>query len=117
MQRTKLIVLLAALAAGAAQVTLADTLDRVAPSLHVHYSDIDLANSDGAKTLYERLTTAADIVCTPYKSLELAQQKPYRFCVRQAVSAAVADINSPMLTSYYVSKGGEVVQQVAQLNK
>jgi hypothetical protein len=37
--------------------------------------------------------------------------------VHQAVSAAVADINSPMLTSYYVSKGGEVAQQVAQLNK
>jgi UrcA family protein len=117
MKLAKLTFLLAAFAAGTAQVTLADTLDPVPPSLHVHYSDIDLANSGGAKTLYERLTTAADIVCAPYKSLELAQQKPYRFCVRQAVSAAVADINSPMLTSYYVSKGGEVAQQVAQLDK
>ena len=117
MQRTKLTVLLAALAAGTAQVTLADTVDPVPLSLHVHYSNIDLANSGGAKLLYERLTTAADTVCAPFRSLELAQQKPYRFCVRQAVSAAVADINSPMLTSYYISKGGEVAQQVAQLNK
>ena len=61
--------------------------------------------------------TAADLVCAPYKGAELAQQKPYRFCVRRAVSGAVADINSPMLTSYYVSKGGEVAQQVAQLTK
>jgi UrcA family protein len=118
MQRAKLTVLLAALAAGTAQVTLADTVDPVPPSLHVHYSDIDLAKSDGAKVLYERLTTAAGLVCAPYGSGgELARQKPYRSCMRQAVSAAVADINSPMLTSYYVSQGGEVAQQVAQLNK
>jgi UrcA family protein len=117
MQRAKLIVLWAALAAGTAQVTLADAVVPVPLSLHVHYSNIDLADSGGAKVLYERLTTAADIVCAPFKSLELVPQKPYRFCVRQAVSAAVADINSPMLTSYYVSKGGEVARQVAQLNK
>lgn len=117
MQHTKLTVLLAVLAAGTSQVTLADTVDSVPLSHRVHYTDVNLADSAGAKVLYERLMTAADLVCAPYKSDELAQQKPYRFCVRQAVSTAVADINSPMLTSYYVSKGGEVVQQVAQLNK
>jgi UrcA family protein len=117
MQRAKLIVLLAALAAGTAQVTLADTVDHVPLSLHVRYSDIDLANSGGAKALYERLTTAAGLVCAPYESPELVRGKPYRSCVHQAISAAVADINSPMLTSYYVSKGGEVAQQVAQLDK
>jgi UrcA family protein len=117
MQSAKLTVLLAALAAGTAQVTLADTVDPVPLSQQVHYSDINLANSAGAKALYERLITAAGLVCAPYGSGELARQKPYRSCVRQAVSAAVADINSPMLTSYYVSKGGEVAQQVAQLNK
>ena len=116
MQRAKLTILLTALAAGTAQATLADTVDPVPLSLHVHYSDIDLANSGGAKVLYERLITAAGLVCTPYESPELARGKPFRSCVRQAVSAAVADINSPMLTSYYVSKGGEVTQQVAQLD-
>ena len=117
MQRAKLTVLLAALAAGAAQVTLADTVDPVPPTLQVHYSDINLENSGGAKVLYERLITAAGLVCAPYESPQLARAKPYRSCVRQAVSAAVADVNSPMLTSYYVSKGGEVAQQVAQLDK
>ena len=117
MQCAKLTVLLAALAAGTAQVTLAGTVDPLPLSQRVHYSDINLADSAGAKLLYERLMTAADLVCAPYKGDELAQQKPYRSCVRQAVSVAVADINSPMLTSYYVSKGGEVAQQVAQLTK
>jgi len=117
MQRAKFTVLLAALAAGTAQVTLADTVDPTPLLQRVRYSDINLADSAGAKLLYERLMTAADLVCAPYKGDALAQQKPYRFCVRQAVSAAVADVNSPMLTSYYISKGGEVTQQVAQLNK
>jgi UrcA family protein len=118
MQRTKLTVLLAALAAGTAQVTLADTVDPAPLSLHVNYSDSDLANSGGAKMLYQRLTTAANLVCAPFEGGgELARAKPYRACVHQAVSAAVADINSPVLTSYYVSQGGEVAQQVAQLNR
>jgi UrcA family protein len=117
MQRAKFTILLAALVAGTAQVTLAGTVDPVPLSLHVHYSDIDLANSGGAKMLYERLMTAAGLVCAPFESPELARAKPYRSCMRQAVSAAVADINSPMLTSYYVSKGGEVAQQVAKLDK
>jgi UrcA family protein len=118
MQRTKLTVLLTALAAGTAQVALADTVDPAPPSMHVHYSDIDLANSGGVKVLYQRLTTAASLVCAPFGSGgELVRSKPYRACTHQAVSAAVADINSPMLTSYYVSQGGEVSQQVAQLNR
>lgn len=117
MQLAKLTALVAVLAAGTSQVTLANTLDPVPLSHRVHYSDINLAEPAGAKVLYERLMKAAGLVCAPFESGELAQQKPYRSCVRQAVSAAVADINSPMLTSYYVSQGGEVTQQVAQLNK
>lgn len=117
MQLAKLTALLAVLAAGTSQVTLADNVDPMPLSRRVHYSDSELADSAGAKGLYERLTRAAGLVCAPFESGELVQQKPYRSCMRQAVSAAVADINSPMLTSYYVSQGGEVTQQVAQLNK
>jgi UrcA family protein len=117
MQGLKLIIVVAVLAAGASQVTLADTIDSEPLSRRVDYSDINLAQQAGARVLYKRLITAAAIVCAPLDSRELARGMKYRSCVHQAVSAAVADIDSPMLTGYYVSSGGKLPQQVAQLNR
>jgi UrcA family protein len=117
MQRTKLTVLLAVLAAGLTQVTLANTTDGQPLSRHVDYSDLNLAQPAGARVLYQRLVTAAGIVCEPYDGRELVRVTYHTSCVHEAISAAVADINSPLLTSYYVSRGGERPQQVAQLSK
>jgi len=71
----------------------------------IKYGDLDLARSAGAATLYSRIQNAARAVCEPatssraWESIRLTHR-----CVEQSIARAVADVNSPALTSYYVSK-------------
>jgi UrcA family protein len=71
----------------------------------VKYGDLDLAGSAGAATLYLRIQNAARAVCEPaissraWESIRLTQR-----CAEQSIARAVADVNAPALTSYYVSK-------------
>lgn len=116
MRHAKLTMLLVALAAGATQVALADTVDGEAPSRQVNYSDLDLSHASGVKVLYQRLVRAADAVCERYEDAELSRMQIYKTCVRHSLSAAVADVGNPLLTSYYESKAGIPMQQVAKLD-
>jgi UrcA family protein len=71
----------------------------------VKYGDLDLARGAGAATLYSRIQNAARAVCEPaltsraWESILVAHR-----CVEQSIARAVADVNAPALTSYYVSK-------------
>jgi UrcA family protein len=71
----------------------------------VKYGDLDLTRSAGAATLYSRIRNAANAVCEPAissgarESMLLTQH-----CKEQSIARAVADVNAPALTSYYVSK-------------
>jgi UrcA family protein len=116
MRHAKLTVLLAALTAGMAQVALAD-MSSEPLSVQVKYADLDLSQTADAKTLYQRLASAAGSVCEPYNGGELVNIHRFQACVRQAISTAVADVNSALLTSYYESKGGTRLQRVAQLDR
>ena len=115
MRHAKLTMLLVALTAGATQVALADTADGV-PSRQVDYSDLDISHASGVKTLYQRLVRAADMVCERYEDVELSRNQRYKTCVRHSLSVAIADVNNPLLTSYYESKVGAPGQQVAKLD-
>jgi UrcA family protein len=71
----------------------------------VKYGDLDLTHSAGAATLYSRIQNAANAVCEPAifsgarESILLT-----RHCVDESMARAIADVNAPALTSYYVSK-------------
>jgi UrcA family protein len=114
MRRVTLAVVLAALTAGA-QVARADMSDGLPLSRKVSYSDLNLASPAGAQALYRRLTAAADVVCAPFEGRGLVSEHQFKACVGHAIATAVADVNSPLLTSYYQSKVGVPHQQVAQL--
>ena len=71
----------------------------------VKYGDLDLARSAGAATLYSRIQNAANAVCEPGISSNARESMlRTRHCVEQSIARAVADVNAPALTSYYVSK-------------
>jgi UrcA family protein len=116
MRHAKLTMLLMALTVGATQVALADAADGVPLSRQVNYSDLDMSQVSGAKTLYRRLVLAADAVCERYEDLEISRMQRYKTCVRHSLSVAIADVNNPLLTSYYESKVGAPALQVAKLD-
>lgn len=79
------------------------TLD-VPPARVVGYSDLDLSRDSGVATLYSRINSAAREVCEPLDAV-LSRLLRERFdCRQEAIAKAVADVNSPALTSYYLAK-------------
>jgi UrcA family protein len=89
--------LLAAAATAAAGTDVTNSWVRVA-SLEVEYTDLNLATTAGAKTLYKRISHAAHTVCGPNHARAVALQSAYRRCVRDAVNAAVEKVGAPTLT-------------------
>jgi UrcA family protein len=81
----------------------------------VKYGDLDLARSAGAATLYSRIRDAARDVCEPSissgarDSILLA-----RSCMEQSIARAVADVNAPTLTSYYLTKTKQAITLARQ---
>ena len=71
----------------------------------VKYGDLDLTRSAGAATLYSRIQNAAKAVCEPAISSGARESMLLTLhCKEQSIARAVADVNAPALTSYYVSK-------------
>jgi UrcA family protein len=77
-----------------------------APSVHVSYADLNLSSVAGAKSLYRRITVAANNVC-PTEARDLARHQIHESCVQETVAAAVRDVNAPQLSTLYVAKNGE----------
>jgi len=69
----------------------------------VRYGDLNLADPDGAKTLYSRLKKAARHVCFDTSGADaglpglIAQSR----CVDAALDTAVKDVNKPLLTALH----------------
>jgi UrcA family protein len=76
-------------------------------SRQVNYSDLNLDQPAGAAVLYNRLSSAAHVVCKPFEGKALVNFKRHRTCVAKAISTAVRDVNAPTLTNLYRAKTGE----------
>jgi UrcA family protein len=91
-----------------------------APQKVVSYRDLNLTNSDGVAVLYRRIKGAANEVCGNAEQIrELARVAAANACVDKATSQAIAAVNSPMLTSLFLSKTGKTEKQlmtIAQLH-
>lgn len=70
----------------------------------VHFADLDLSHGAGVAVLYTRIQSAAREVCGPANAWELKAMMITRHCVQQSIARAVAEVNAPMLTSYYLQK-------------
>jgi len=83
---------LAALVATAATVSFPAYAGEPARATEVHYSDLNLANADGAQALKDRVARAAKRVCTfeGDKSLDSAVQA--KACAKVAVARAMPQV-------------------------
>ena len=89
--------------------------DEAVPHKLVSFKDLNTSSTEGAAVLYERIKSAANEVCGKRDRVELSQSHAIQACINQAVSRAVAQINSPVLTSLYQVKTGKVDKQTATL--
>lgn len=96
---------LAGLVAGPVSALAATSgrLDDV-PSRKVKYYDLDLSRDAGVATLFSRIKTAAREVCEPTDVFFLSLVRQRYACSQDAIARAVADVNAPLLTSYFLEK-------------
>ena len=81
----------------------------------VKYGDLDLTRSAGAATLYARIRNAANAVCEPAMSSGARDSMLLTLrCKEQSIARAVADVNAPTLTSYYLMKTRHAVMLARQ---
>jgi UrcA family protein len=78
----------------------------------VSFRDLNLNSAEGVEVLYKRIRSAAHEVCADPYRYDLSEFK-LRPCIDDAMSRAIAQVNSPMLTSLYQSKGGKIDKKVA----
>jgi UrcA family protein len=70
----------------------------------VKFADLDLSHTAGALALYNRIQHAAQEVCAPLIARDLKAIATSKRCTKQAIARAVAAVNAPLLTSYYLTK-------------
>lgn len=71
------------------------------PTRIVSYADLDVTKPAGAKTLYRRITVAAQQVCTIPGYTSLGEQASERICMKKAIDAAVQDVQSAALADQH----------------
>lgn len=77
------------------------------PRIVVTFGDLDLSKPAGSTALYERIQSAAEIVCRVNESRQLALIARSRACYRSAIDDAVAQIDHPRLTALHDRKVGK----------
>ncbi len=69
------------------------------PQIAVHYADLDLATPAGSAALYQRISQAAQSVCSDPRTRDLASFARARSCKRQAIAQAVQSVHSTQLAA------------------
>jgi UrcA family protein len=90
----------------------ASRADELVATQRVSFKDLNLNSPEGAAALYGRIKKAAYMVCGPGDSFDLSQLRALHSCVDGAVSGAVAQVDSPMLTSLYREKTGKADSKI-----
>jgi UrcA family protein len=81
---------------GAVSALAADAFEQ--RSTKVNYSDLNLSTFAGARTLYQRISSAARTVCGE-AGRRLEEQLDWNRCYRSAIADAVTRVNSPLLVA------------------
>ncbi len=76
----------------------ATTTDDV-PTVVVAYSDLDLGTENGVRTLYKRISNAADQVCPFEYTQDPKRLASFKSCRDAAIARAVRQIKSPALAA------------------
>jgi UrcA family protein len=86
--------------------------DEPVATQRVSFKDLNLNSPEGAAVLYGRIKRAANEVCGQWDNFDLSQLHAVQTCISGAVSRAVAQVNSPMLTSLYNEKTGKTDKKI-----
>jgi UrcA family protein len=108
------IVASAAIAWGGGNAAQAGEPDNTVAHKVVNFRDLNLNSPEGIEVLYKRIKSAAREVCADPLRYDLSEFK-LRPCIDDAMSRAIAEVNSPMLTSLYQAKTGKVEQKTTTL--
>jgi UrcA family protein len=84
------------------------------PTRVVKVGDLDLSQKSGVATLYSRIRSAAREVCEPLDEVSIKLLRERFDCRQDAVARAVADVNSPALTNYYLGKSKRLASNQVQ---
>jgi UrcA family protein len=78
-------------------------IDNSLPHMTVHYGDLNLHSNKGAQELYFRVHRAAQYVCgdAEWDPLYIEMWRADHQCEQTALKRAVAQVDSPKLTSIY----------------
>jgi UrcA family protein len=71
------------------------------PTVVVSYSDLDLSTTDGANTLYKRISDAAHKVCPFEDSVHPLQVAQNNSCRSAAIARAVGTVNNAKLAAVW----------------
>jgi UrcA family protein len=74
------------------------------PQATVKYGDLDLSNRLGATALYQRIRSAAAIVCLPQHDGSLASVSRVQTCLHKAIADAVTKVDRAELFAVYAEK-------------
>jgi UrcA family protein len=100
------IVASAAIAWGGGNAAQAAEPANAVPHKVVSFKDLNLNTAEGVEVLYKRIRNAAHEVCADPDRYDLSEFK-LRPCIDDAMARAIAQVNSPMLTSLYQTKTGK----------
>ena len=78
------------------------------PQAVVKYGDLDLSNPLGATTLYQRIKSAAVIVCRPQADGSLASVSRVQSCLQKAIANAVTKVDRAELFAVYAEKSHQL---------
>jgi UrcA family protein len=94
--------------AAALLVASAASADPVTPTaVSVRTSDLDLSTEHGAERAMRRLERAADQVCGRQTAQTYPGTRPaYLSCRERTLSAAVAQLNAPLVAERYAQRRG-----------
>jgi UrcA family protein len=75
-----------------------DRQDTSPRTMTVHYSDLNISTTAGARALYQRIRGAAGLVCGAHTDrLGVYAWRDWDSCVHTAVNDAVEKVHSPLL--------------------
>ena len=75
------------------------------PTVVVHYEDLNLAGEDGVRRLYQRIVTAARLICGDPDIRDLPGGMSARSCKQEVVTRAVQSVNNPQLAALHAARG------------
>ena len=91
---------------GVVLITLSNPSLAESSNRKIGYTDLDLEQQADVAVLYDRIKTAARIVCTDSKATWGFHRKAFNRCYLKTVDKAVTGMNNSILTSLH--KGQEV---------